>query len=113
MTSFSEHGSYVILNQRNTSFLTVYNMITFGERNIFSYYDVMNLNLMTSQKNGPWEYFDFGENGCPTPYGVEKNKKLRRYSFLILPPCSSDPCYLCLFLKMSAAGYRATSGHSA
>ena len=38
-TSFSDHASYMIRNQRNTSFLTVYNMTTFGEKNFFSYYD--------------------------------------------------------------------------
>ena len=33
-TSFSDHGSYMILNLHNTSFLTVYNMTTFGKKKI-------------------------------------------------------------------------------
>ena len=35
-SSFSDHGSYVILNQRNTSFPTVYKMTHFDEQFFFS-----------------------------------------------------------------------------
>ena len=56
-TSFSDHGSYVILNQHNTSFLTVYNMTTIGEKSFFVHYDMTSHDHVTSQENWPWEDF--------------------------------------------------------
>ena len=44
-TLLSDHGSYVLLHQRNTSFPTVYNMTPFGEKNVFFHYDMTSHHL--------------------------------------------------------------------